>query len=120
MTTIKIGDVEYPILCAKRVISETAEQVLYSKDDRKNLSTDEKTILFKSAVPMAHKKYDILSLSLEDEDKLDDTYNLEVLVQKTKREHFKYDMHDVFTSEKESTCIPYVAYMRIKRMLSMP
>jgi hypothetical protein len=97
MTTIKIGNVEYPILGAKRVVSETAEQVLYAKDDRKNLSTDEKTVLFKSAVQTAHKKYDVLPLSLEDEDKLDDTYNLEVLVQKTKREHFKYDMHDVFT-----------------------
>jgi hypothetical protein len=97
MATIKIGNVDYPILGAKRVVSKTAEQVLYSKDDRKNLSTDEKTVLFKTAVQTAHKKYDVFSLSLEDEDKLDDTYNLEVLVQKAKREHFKYDMHDVFT-----------------------
>jgi hypothetical protein len=41
---------------------------------------------------MAHKKYNILPLSLKDEDKLNDMYNLEVLVQKTKREYFKYDM----------------------------
>jgi hypothetical protein len=39
MTTIKIGDAEYPIFGAKRVVSDTAEQVLYSKDERKNLST---------------------------------------------------------------------------------
>jgi hypothetical protein len=46
---------------------------------------------------MAHKKYDILPLSLLDEDKLDDSCNLEVLVQKTKWKHFKDDMHNVHT-----------------------
>jgi hypothetical protein len=97
MATIKIGERNYPILGSKREVSETMGQVLYAKGDRKNLSTDEKTVLFKNAFQTAHKKYDILPLSLKDKDKLDDTYNLEVLVQKTKRENFKYDMHDVFT-----------------------
>jgi hypothetical protein len=88
---------EYPILGTKRVVYKTAEQVLYAKDEQKNLITDERTVLFKSAVQTVHKKYDVLPLSLEDKDKHNDTYNLEVLVQKTKREHFKYDIHNVFT-----------------------
>ena len=71
--------------------------MLYKKGDRDGLSTDERQILFKSATATVHKKYDVMPLSLDDKDKLDDTYNLEVLVQRTKREHFKYDMHDVFT-----------------------
>jgi hypothetical protein len=65
MITTKIGDVEHRILRAKRVVSETAEQVLYAKDKRKYLSTDERTVLFQSAIQLAHKNYDILPLSLK-------------------------------------------------------
>jgi hypothetical protein len=59
MSTIKIGDVEFPMLGAKkRALSNTAEQVLYNtKDERKNLSTDERTVLFKSAMqPVSTQK----------------------------------------------------------------
>jgi hypothetical protein len=97
MTKIMIGGVAYETHTVKKKISDTAEQVLYKKGDRDGLSTDERQIFFKSATATVHKKYDEMLLSLNDEDKLDDTYNLEVLVQRTKREHFKYDMHDVFT-----------------------
>ena len=38
-----------------------------------------------------------MSLSLSDEEKLDDTYNLELLIRKTREAHMTYDMHDVFT-----------------------
>jgi hypothetical protein len=58
--------------------------------------SDERQILFKSAAATVHKKDDVMPLLLDDEDKLNDTYNLEVLVQMTKQEHFKYDIHDVF------------------------
>ncbi len=37
-----------------------------------------------------------MPLSLEDADKLDDAYNLDVLIKYTKRSHYTYDMHDVF------------------------
>jgi RecA-family ATPase len=88
MTMIKIGDMEHRMLRAKRVKSKTEGQVLYAKDKRKNLSIDDKTIILERAIQMAHKKYNILSLSVKDEDKLDDSCNLVVLVQKTKRENF--------------------------------
>jgi hypothetical protein len=45
----------------------------------------------------AHIKYDLMSLSLTDEDKLDDTYNLSMLIGKTKDHLVQYDMHDMFT-----------------------
>jgi hypothetical protein len=32
-----------------------------------------------------------------DKDKLDDTYNLEMLVRKTRQAHTNFDMHDIFT-----------------------
>jgi hypothetical protein len=44
MTTIKIVEREYPILGSKREVSKTAEQILYAKDNRKNLSPDEETV----------------------------------------------------------------------------
>jgi hypothetical protein len=37
-----------------------------------------------------------MPLSLEDADKLDDAYNLDVLIKYMKRSHYTYDMHDVF------------------------
>jgi enolase len=37
-----------------------------------------------------------LPLPLEDADKLDDTYNLDVLIKYTRCSHITYDMHDVF------------------------
>jgi hypothetical protein len=97
MSKIMIVGIEYKTHAVKKIVSDTAEQVLYKKGDRDGLSTDERQILFKSATTV-HKKYDVMPLSLDDEDKLDDTYNLEVLVQGTKRAHFKYDMHDMFRS----------------------
>jgi hypothetical protein len=98
MTKIMIVGVdEYETHAVKKTISDTAEQVLYKKGDRDGLSTDERQILFKSATATVHKTYEVMPLLLDDNDKLDNTYNLEVLVQRTKREHFKYDMHGVFT-----------------------
>jgi hypothetical protein len=44
---------------------------------------------------VAQKKYDGLHLSLKDEDKLDDIYNLLVLLQKTKRLYFKCDIDNL-------------------------
>jgi hypothetical protein len=62
--------------------------VLFKKEDRPNLSINERTILFKSAIAKAHKLYNLMPLSLDDKDKLEHTYNLEVLAGKTKRAPF--------------------------------
>jgi hypothetical protein len=97
MLTVEIDGVTYEKLGSKKSLSKTSETVLFKKEDRSNLSVDERTILFKSAVAKAHKPYDLMPLSLDDEDKLDDTYNLEVLVSKTKRAHFRYDMYNIFS-----------------------
>jgi hypothetical protein len=50
MTTVKIGGVVYQKLGTKKVILKPAEHELYKKDDRKTLSVEERTTLFKSAV----------------------------------------------------------------------
>jgi hypothetical protein len=59
--------------------------VFFKKEDRPNLSVDEQTVLFKSAVAKAGKLYNHMPLSLDDKYKLENTYNLKVLVKKTKR-----------------------------------
>jgi hypothetical protein len=72
---------KYDILGTKREVSEAAKQVLYSKEDQEKLGTNERTIMFKT---LLHKKFEILPLSLEDEVKLDNMNNPEVLIQKSK------------------------------------
>jgi hypothetical protein len=54
---------------------------------------------FKSTTQTANKKYDVMPLSLNYEEKLDDPYNFEALLQmRIKQERFKYDMHNnIFT-----------------------
>jgi hypothetical protein len=52
---------------------------------------------FIDATSLKHKKYDYVPMILNDEDGLDDTYNLDVLINKTYREHCAFDLHDVFT-----------------------
>jgi hypothetical protein len=74
-----------------------ANQVLYKNTDRNKLPTDDRVALLEKATKQAHKKYEIMPLSLDDEDKLNDTYNLDFLIKKMKRNHFKCDMHNVFT-----------------------
>ena len=62
MTKIMIGGVEYETHAVKKIILDTAEQVLYKKGDRDGLSTNERQILFKSATSTVHKKYDGMPL----------------------------------------------------------
>jgi hypothetical protein len=79
----------------KPILDET-DEVLHKKDDRAKLTADDRASLFEKAVKLSHKKYEPMPLSLEDADKLDDAYNLDVLIKYTKRSHYTYDMHDVF------------------------
>jgi hypothetical protein len=40
-------------------------------------------------------KLDLISLTLSEEDKLDDTYNIGIQIGKIKSHFIRYDMHDV-------------------------
>jgi hypothetical protein len=70
---------------------------MHKKQDRSSLTPDVLNKLFKDATSLKHKKYDYVPMILNDEDGLDDTYNLDVLINKTYREHCAFDLHDVFT-----------------------
>jgi hypothetical protein len=96
--SIVLAGVTYTKNATKKVVSETiVEQVLHKKQDREKLPAEDRTSLFEKAVKNGHKKFDLLPLALNDEEKLDDTYSLEVLIRKMKRQHCTFDMHDVFT-----------------------
>jgi hypothetical protein len=77
-------------------ISADSDTVLHKKEDRDQLTADDRANIFEKAVKLQHKKYDLMPLSLEDADKLDDAYNLDILIKYTKQSHYIYDMHDVF------------------------
>jgi hypothetical protein len=98
MVSITLAGVSYTKNATKKVVSDTiVEQVLHKKQDRVKLPAEDRTSLFEKAVKQGHKKFDLLPLALNDEEKLDDTYSLEVLIRKMKRQHCTFDMQDVFT-----------------------
>jgi hypothetical protein len=94
-STAKINGVDITINETAAVLASALP--FYEKEERKNLSEDKRNDLFEKATKKAHTKYDLISLSLTDEDKLDDMYNLSMLIGKTKDHLVQYDMHDVFT-----------------------
>jgi hypothetical protein len=83
---------------AAKTLVESQGEILYPKSLRDGLKTLNKlSDLYEKACKQHHTKYELMSLSLSDEEKLDDTYNLELLIRKTREAHMTYDMHDVFT-----------------------
>lgn len=70
---------------------------LYKKEQRKILTPDKLQELFVNASKKQHKKYDLIPMSMNDEDQLDDTYNLDILVRQTRDSHVKYDVHNVYS-----------------------
>jgi hypothetical protein len=80
---LELRGVQYSRCAAKKTVNESDDQVLHKKQNREKLTADERTKLFKEATQLQHKKYDYVPMALNDEDKLDDTYNLDVLINKT-------------------------------------
>jgi hypothetical protein len=76
MLTVEIDGVTCEKLESKMSFSKTSEADLFKKEEHPNLSIDEQTVLFKSAVAKTHKLYNLMPLFFDDKDKLDDTYNL--------------------------------------------
>jgi hypothetical protein len=66
--TIKIRDM------APLVISK---MILHKMQNRDGMLSDKLAELFVKATCVQHAKYDLISLLIDDQDKLDDTYNLE-------------------------------------------
>jgi hypothetical protein len=85
--TIKVTTVQ------KTVTSQT---VLHPKSERATLDKKEKNDLYARTTAKHHKLFDLISLAITSEDKLDDTYNLEMLIEHMRSSHGDYEMGDVF------------------------
>lgn len=93
--TIKVGDEEIEISSSKRTV-DTGMTTLYRKADRDSLKKENKlNDLFERATKTRIQKLDLVTLTLSEEDKLDDTYNLGIQIGKIKSHFMRYDMHDV-------------------------
>jgi hypothetical protein len=69
---------------------------LYKKESRSTLTADKLNELFERATKTSQVKYDLMNLSITDTEKLNDTYNLQMTVEKTKANHIRFDMDNVF------------------------
>jgi hypothetical protein len=70
--------------------------ITHKKEERKDMSSKNLSVLMENATKNKHTKYEDLTMTLTDASKLDDNYHLETLIDKTKECHTDYDMHDVF------------------------
>ena len=95
-THIVIGGVCIPIAATKKIVSD-ATTAFYKKADSDSLNEDKFNDISIKAVALGQKKYDFINLKLDDPELLEDTYNLEIAIEKTKSNHSRFDMNDVFT-----------------------
>jgi hypothetical protein len=97
-TEVTVNGRTIKVRTAAKALVESQGEILYPKSLRDGLKTQNKlSDLYEKACKQHHTKYELMSLSLSDEEKLDDTYNLELLIRKTREAHMTYDIHDVFT-----------------------
>lgn len=81
--TVQIGNIVIEINDNQANVGDD-EEVLYEKEDRASMAPKKLAELFEKATKNWHKKFDIINLTLSDENKLDDTYNLDMLSRKMK------------------------------------
>ena len=93
--TVYVGGI--PVVLNAQPTAVTTAGPLYKKEARAALSDDKRNDLFDKATRKAHTKYDVISLTLSDKDTLDDTYNLKILVGKTKAHFVTYNIAHIFT-----------------------
>jgi hypothetical protein len=69
---------------------------LFKKENRTQLSEDKRNDLFDKATKTRSTKFGLVTLTLSEEDKLDDTYSIGIQLAQLKSHFIKYDMDDVF------------------------
>jgi hypothetical protein len=82
------------VTTAKKTV--TTQTVLHPKLERATLDKKEKHDVYAQAMVKHHKLFDLISLDITSKDKLDDTYNLEMLIEHMISSHGDYGMGDVF------------------------
>jgi hypothetical protein len=90
--TIKIHDM------APLVISKT---ILHKMHNRDGMLSDKLAELFVKDMSVQHMKYNLISLLIDDQDKLDDTYNLKKNIERTRQAMGNYDYDNAFNIIKQ-------------------
>jgi hypothetical protein len=74
----------------------TQHTVLFPKKERKTLDKKERNDLYTRATAKHQKVFHLISIAITSENKLDITYNLEMLIEHTRSSHADYEMDDVY------------------------
>jgi hypothetical protein len=96
MNSPKLRGIKYSRQTTRKTPNKKDDQVLHKKLDCESLTPNVRTKLFKQATKLKHEKYDQVPIILN-KDGLNDTYNLNVLINKNCCEHCAFDLRDVFT-----------------------
>jgi hypothetical protein len=97
-TRIDTGDgIMIDVASTPRAIQPSQGAIMFKKEDRSSLSMEKRTELFEKITSKSlDTKFAEISVALTDVEKLDDTYNVAMLIDKMKDHCIKYDLHGVF------------------------
>ena len=96
-TTLTLNGIEIPLRETEETLFEEISN-LYKKGDRKDLDKKDRLALIAAATEKKEATYFTpLALTIDDESKLDDCYNIGTKIEKVEARHRLYDMHDIFT-----------------------
>ena len=96
--TVTLGGRTLAIRPQARVDADLVSSgIIHKKEERKKLDEAKRTELLNAATKARPPKFAYLSLTLEDPDKLEATYDLGMMVDRMRASHTEYDMHDVMT-----------------------
>ena len=92
-----MNGIEIPLCDTKETLFEKISS-LYKKGDRKDLDKKDRLALIMAATEKLEATYfTLLALTVNDESKLDNCYNIGTKIEKIEARHRMYDMHNIFT-----------------------
>jgi predicted RNA binding protein YcfA (HicA-like mRNA interferase family) len=97
--TVRIGTLDIEISEDADDSDIHVQVPLYPKESRDRLTEEKRNDLFNNAIKSQHSqaKYDFTHVDISSEKRLDDIYNISIMISKTKAAHLQYDMDNVFS-----------------------
>jgi hypothetical protein len=116
---VTINGIEVKVAATKEKVTFESN-VLYSNAKRDLLSPEKLNELFERAISKSLPTvFSVMDLKIADPDKLEETYDLEMIIAQARAHHIKYDMHDVFTIVKPNTDITKHEFVNLYENYSM-
>ena len=97
---VTINGIDIEVEDTPQQVTET-DQCLYKKEDRE--TSKDRNALLEKATKTSQPKFDLMTLSVTDPEKLADTYNLQMLIAKMRQNNVRHDLADVFSVLKFDT-----------------